>query len=182
MGNITRDIIELLHESDLVIADLSGKNANVFYELGVRHALYRCGIIPIIREGETLPYDIANYRAVFYSSELDGPEQFRKELEKRIKVFEQSREKKSDNPVHDILGNKFNPANIVDQEKYNENLKEVKQLNQELNRLRQSQNEARVGEKDAQKQMKLILKGRDEALAQVEQLNKKIAQSGTELK
>jgi hypothetical protein len=35
MGNITRDIIELLHESDLVIADLSGKNANVFYELAV---------------------------------------------------------------------------------------------------------------------------------------------------
>ena len=34
LGNITRDIIENLHSSDLVVADLSGRNANVFYELG----------------------------------------------------------------------------------------------------------------------------------------------------
>ena len=52
-GNITRDIIELLYESDLVVADLSGKNANVFYELGVRHALLRYGTVPIIRKGES---------------------------------------------------------------------------------------------------------------------------------
>ena len=68
MGNITRDIIELLHGADLVIADLTGRNPNVFYELGVRHALYRCGTIPIIHEGEYIPFDVANYRALYYSS------------------------------------------------------------------------------------------------------------------
>ena len=107
MGNITRDIIELLHESDLVVADLSGHNANVFYELGVRHALYRAGTIPIIQEGESLPFDIANYRAIFYSSELDGPERFKGELKGRIKAFEKLQRKRSDNPVHDILGDKL---------------------------------------------------------------------------
>ena len=30
IGNITRDIIDLLHDADLVVADLSGRNANVF--------------------------------------------------------------------------------------------------------------------------------------------------------
>src|SRR5436853_2894710 len=81
-GNITKDIIELLYESDLVIADLSCKNANFFYEIGVRHALLRYGTIPIIREGEVLPFDIANYRAIYYSTELDGPEYFKIELQR----------------------------------------------------------------------------------------------------
>ena len=44
-GSITRSIIEYLYNSDLVVSDLSGRNANVFYELGVRHALYRAGTI-----------------------------------------------------------------------------------------------------------------------------------------
>ena len=104
MGNITKDIIELLHSADLVIADLSGKNANVFYELGVRHALLSCGTIPIIKEGEILPFDIANYRAIFYSSDVGGPEIFKEKLEKRILAFERTRKGRSDNPVHDVLG------------------------------------------------------------------------------
>jgi formylglycine-generating enzyme required for sulfatase activity len=114
MGNITRDIIELLHESDLVVADLSGHNVNVFYELGVRHALHRAGTVPVIREGEILPFDIANYRAIFYSSELDGPEQFKKELTRRIEAFERLRGDTSDNPVHDILGDKLCIPNLSD--------------------------------------------------------------------
>jgi len=104
LGSITRDIIELLQKADLVIADLSGRNANVYYELGVRHTLFRCGTIPIIRKGEKLPFDISNYRAIFYSIELDGPEELKLELTKRIKAVEKLKQKKSDNPVHDILG------------------------------------------------------------------------------
>ena len=107
LGNITRDIIEHLNESDLVVADLSGKNANVFYELGVRHTLHRSGTIPIIRDGEPLPFDIANYRAIFYSTEFKGPERFKEELELRIKAFKRLQSEKSDNPVHEILGNKL---------------------------------------------------------------------------
>ena len=38
-GNIRNDMFQLLVASDLVIADLTVHNANVFYELGVRHAL-----------------------------------------------------------------------------------------------------------------------------------------------
>ncbi|MBD3342186.1 MAG: DUF1566 domain-containing protein [Candidatus Lokiarchaeota archaeon] len=114
VGSITRDIIELLHGSELVIADLTGRNANVFYELGVRHVLYRCGTIPIIKKGESLPFDIANYRAIFYTSELDGPELFKNELEMRIKAFEKYQAEKSDNPVHDILGNSLQYVNLKD--------------------------------------------------------------------
>src|SRR3990172_491888 len=79
-GSITRSIIEYLHRSDLVVSDLSGRNANVFYELGVRHALYRAGTVLICRAGEELPFDIKDYRVLFYSIELSGPERFRKDL------------------------------------------------------------------------------------------------------
>ena len=107
MGNITHDIIELLRGADLVVADLSGRNANVYYELGVRHTLFKCGTIPIIRQGEPLPFDIANYRAIYYSIELGGPEKFRRDLERRIKTFDRLGQQKSDNPVYDILGDGF---------------------------------------------------------------------------
>lgn len=106
-GNITRDIIEHLYTADLVVADLSGKNANVFYELGVRHALFSCGTIPIIREGESLPFDIANYRIIFYPKELRDQASFKKELKNRIRAFNRPQNSRSDNPVHEILGEKL---------------------------------------------------------------------------
>jgi polyhydroxyalkanoate synthesis regulator phasin len=134
-GNITRDIIELLYESDLVIADLSGKNANVFYELGVRHALFRYGTILIIRKGDKLPFDIANYRAIFYSMELDGPEEFRNELLRRIKAFDPGLKIKPDNPVHDILGDRLlkpeQPGGVSKVE-YDARVAEIERLKQQI--------------------------------------------------
>src|SRR6185295_17259624 len=38
-GNIRTDMFELLLTADLVVADVSIHNANVFYELGIRHSL-----------------------------------------------------------------------------------------------------------------------------------------------
>jgi hypothetical protein len=136
-GSITRDIIDYLYESDLVIADLSGRNANVYYELGVRHSLFKCGTIPIIHEGEQLPFDIADYRAVFYTIDLDGPEKFRRELEKRIQAFEKINRTRPDNPVHQILGDKLFDQNRIDSlTRELENLQQEKQTIQtKLNEL-----------------------------------------------
>ncbi len=50
-GAIIKDIMKRLYEADVVIADLSGLNANVCYELGVRHAL-KGGTIMIVDDGE----------------------------------------------------------------------------------------------------------------------------------
>ena len=183
-GNITRDIIELLHESDLVIADLSGKNANVFYELGVRHALYRCGTIPIIREGETLPFDIANYRAIFYSSELDGPERFRKELEKRIKAFERLQQRKSDNQVHDILGDKLIPDSrddYIEKSIYEEKLQQLNAATKELKNLRQLQKVVGRKEQDFLKQIQSITNEKTLALKKVKELEKQVKTLNAEL-
>jgi hypothetical protein len=62
-GIITRQVIEHLLRSRLVIADLSFHNQNVFYELALRHAV-RLPIVQIIRSGDRIPFDVHQMRTV----------------------------------------------------------------------------------------------------------------------
>src|SRR5258708_36471708 len=55
-GIINNQIIQLLHDSNLVIADLTGGNPNVFYELGVRDTLGKPEVL-MMQEGEIPPFD-----------------------------------------------------------------------------------------------------------------------------
>ncbi|OZF32173.1 hypothetical protein CH294_20775 [Rhodococcus sp. 14-2483-1-1] len=50
-GNITTQIVNQLIEADLVIADLTGHNPNVFYELAIRHAFAK-PFIHLMQDGE----------------------------------------------------------------------------------------------------------------------------------
>jgi hypothetical protein len=70
-GYITTQIIERLMEADLVIADLTEKNPNVFYELALRHA-FKKPCIQICQSGEKIPFDIAGLRTVFFDSRSLG--------------------------------------------------------------------------------------------------------------
>lgn len=62
---INDSVFEAIMEADICIADLSFLNANVFYELGVRHALVR-PVIHIAHVETTLPFDNAGYRTVMF--------------------------------------------------------------------------------------------------------------------
>jgi hypothetical protein len=62
-GVITRQIIEYLLKARLVVADLSFNNANVFYELALRHAA-RLPIVQIIQFGDPIPFDINQMRTI----------------------------------------------------------------------------------------------------------------------
>lgn len=63
-GDINRQIIDRLANDDLVIADLTGHNPNVFYELALRHAV-RKPYIHLIKKGQNIPFDLAPKRTVF---------------------------------------------------------------------------------------------------------------------
>jgi hypothetical protein len=67
-GNIRNDMFQRLLVSDLVIADLTVHNANVFYELGIRHALRekRTFLIYSRIEDEQLPFDLQTDRYLAY--------------------------------------------------------------------------------------------------------------------
>ena len=62
-GTITRQIIEYLIRSRLVIADLSFHNPNVFYELAIRHAV-RLPVVQIIRSADRIPFDLSQTRTI----------------------------------------------------------------------------------------------------------------------
>lgn len=113
-GDITEQIAGRLLQDDLVIADLSGHNPNVFYELAVRHAIEK-PIIHIIEKSQHIPFDVSGFRTIKYSMET-GKEgiEFTEALSKQIQDVEQHTDtfksplsgvitlrelKKSDNPV-----------------------------------------------------------------------------------
>lgn len=68
---ITDTIMRYLEEAELIIADLSERNPNVYYELGYRAALKK-PLIQLIRNGETLPFDLSVTRT--FSYDLSDPE------------------------------------------------------------------------------------------------------------
>lgn len=65
-GNIRTDMFELLLTADLVVADLSIHNANVFYELGIRHALRDRHTFLLRSETDAYPFDLQTDRYFTY--------------------------------------------------------------------------------------------------------------------
>lgn len=65
-GNIRIDMFRRLLTADLVIADLSIHNANVFYEIGIRHALRQHGTFMLRCDADAYPFDLQTDRYFTY--------------------------------------------------------------------------------------------------------------------
>lgn len=106
VGNIMRQVITRLDRADLVIADLTGNNANVAYELAIRHCLGRAYIV--VREekpGATEdrpPFDVAAYR--YAPIELGDPEAAKAALRPVVQDIAQTMQNNRpiSNPVTDF--------------------------------------------------------------------------------
>ena len=81
--NIIKDIVVGISEADIIIADLTGLNPNVFYELGLAHTMDKKTII-ITQNLDDLPFDIRSYRANEYSLKFNKIPTFMKEMEKLL--------------------------------------------------------------------------------------------------
>ncbi len=66
--NILMDIIQPIYESDIVIADLTGLNPNVMYELGLAHSFNKKTIVITKDDLSQLPFDLKQYRAKDYDT------------------------------------------------------------------------------------------------------------------
>lgn len=87
-GQITTQIINHVIEDELVIADLTGHNPNVFYELALRHAFNK-PFVHLMEQGERLPFDVANQRTIFVNtSDLDSVDSAKEQLLKQIRSLE----------------------------------------------------------------------------------------------
>jgi hypothetical protein len=87
-GMITSQVIQHIMNDPLVVADLTGRNPNVFYELALRHAL-RKPLVQIIKRGEQIPFDVAGTRTIPVDRhDLDSVETAKEEIVKQIKAIE----------------------------------------------------------------------------------------------
>jgi uncharacterized protein YqgV (UPF0045/DUF77 family) len=81
---ITSTVIDHLKDSDLVIADMTGHNPNVFYEMGFRYAFGR-PIIQMKDKTSSIPFDLGSIRTIDYDiQDLEDVEKVKESLGKFI--------------------------------------------------------------------------------------------------
>lgn len=83
---ILDDIISAIERATVIIADISGKNPNVFYEIGMAHILKRKQTIMITQdEFKGIPFDISHFRIVQYKNTIPGKTAYEKQLRETLK-------------------------------------------------------------------------------------------------
>ncbi len=82
-GRITTQILRGIVESDVVIADLTGTNPNVMYEVGIRQAILK-PLVLMTEKGQKLPFDLNDLRTVFYQLDLDHFQSAQAELKSHL--------------------------------------------------------------------------------------------------
>lgn len=103
-GIIHKPMFERLLMCDYAIADLTTANANVFYELGVRHAARPFSTLPIFAKDTNLPFDVGLLRGYPYSlnteRQLDNIEEDMKAL---TNLLNAAREQITDSPLYQFF-------------------------------------------------------------------------------
>jgi tetratricopeptide (TPR) repeat protein len=102
-GIIHKPMFERLILCEYAVADLTTANANVFYELGVRHAVRPWStVLMFSKGGSQLPFDVAPLRAMPYQLGADGnPAALDKDKKLLVERLKESRQQAADEPATD---------------------------------------------------------------------------------
>jgi hypothetical protein len=85
-GSIIEDIVRGIETAQVIIAEITPVNANVFYEVGYAHALKKPTIL-LAKEGTDLPFDIKGYRCLFYKDTIGGKRLVEEGLRKHLQAI-----------------------------------------------------------------------------------------------
>jgi hypothetical protein len=81
--SIVQRIYNQIAKADLLIAEMTGRNPNVFYEVGYAHALGKT-VILLTRDSADIPFDLKHYPHIVYGGKLT---ELRTELERRVRYL-----------------------------------------------------------------------------------------------
>lgn len=103
-GSITRGIVEGILDADIVIADLTTRNANVFYELGIAHSVGNTTIMTA-QSIDGVPFDIASYRVIVYEQSISGSSKLKTKLTRAIQELLAALDQ-TNNPLQEALSSR----------------------------------------------------------------------------
>lgn len=142
-GTIVHDIWDYTQKAKVILADLTGKNPNVFYELGLGHALAK-PVILITESIEDVPFDLRALRVIDYDKNLPD---WGALLQKKIRA---SLLEVLEAPLASVLPAFLDVRESQDDTSVTKHQKEFLEIRQELELLRQevarSQNQSRFRE------------------------------------
>jgi nucleoside 2-deoxyribosyltransferase len=69
--NILNDIWLAINRAEVIIADITSRNPNVFYEIGIAHTIGK-KVILLSQKKEDIPFDFLHYRHILYEDNTDG--------------------------------------------------------------------------------------------------------------
>ena len=115
-GTIHKPMYERLILCDFAVADLTGANANVFYELGLRHGVRPATTVLLFGEHGPLPFDLAPLRTIHYAIGADGRPATLSEAAKITRFLEEAKraqgEPAQDSPLFQPLEG-YQPPDIA---------------------------------------------------------------------
>jgi hypothetical protein len=82
-GPIINDILDSIRGADYLIADLTGRNPNVYYELGYAHSLGK-RVILLTQNVDDVPFDLRHQRLIGYQDTVSGAAELRSTLQRFI--------------------------------------------------------------------------------------------------
>jgi hypothetical protein len=69
--DVVEDIWAGILRSRVVVADITGRNANVFYELGLAHTVGK-DVVLLTQSTDDIPFDLNRFRHIIYQDNADG--------------------------------------------------------------------------------------------------------------
>lgn len=117
---ILERIYNQIAKADLIIADMTGRNPNVFYEVGYAHALNKPTVL-LTQNSEDIPFDLKHFPHIVYDKKISI---IREELTKRIRWFRENKTKSSISYKTEIEiyvdDKNISSGDIIHEFKYNE--------------------------------------------------------------
>jgi hypothetical protein len=103
-GIIHKPMFERLVMCQYAVADMTFANANVFYELGVRHGTRPWSTVAMFEESTPLPFDVNYLRALPYKLNKKGSiTKLQNTVDALTKILKDSKKQKTDSPVFQLI-------------------------------------------------------------------------------